>query len=407
MRVPIDILGHLEEFNYNPNLKNYLAKGVSQTAREGKDDFHLPVSEYSSIDGYHLSKVIARVNCERYKLTYNEFKTKILDAFSKIAKKEDKISYDKWRALIKMGYVEDNNIIIFPAYEAEAIPYVNLALWIETANGNYSVRIDNPAKSFLDIIKKVCPNVLRTIRPIYTISIPTASVTIGDNGKLIYNEGSIASDLLKTTINDNSCMSIRADTTITKKENKTMNIPAMNFECGLINDGKIQVSPYGIAVWANDDHFYAYNVTTGKTVDVTGFTFEFKNMIMKVPVALNQVQEGDIILHKGQPMFVDNVCEDSIDAIDILNSELKTVIPITNMFGFNFVTKIVSLINLGGASAPSPDQPFGNIVPYMMFSSMFNSDNNDEDGGDFMKMMAMASIFSGNNPFATMMGGNN
>ena len=52
------------------------------------------------------------------------------------------------------------------------------------------------------------------------------------------------------------------------------------------------------------------------------------------------------------------------------------------MFGFNFVTKIVSLFNTVGDNAPTPDAPFGNMLPFMLM-------NEDTDKIDPMMMMFM------------------
>jgi hypothetical protein len=52
------------------------------------------------------------------------------------------------------------------------------------------------------------------------------------------------------------------------------------------------------------------------------------------------------------------------------------------MFGFNFVTKIVSLFNTVGDNAPTPDAPFGNMLPFMLM-------NEGTDKIDPMMMMFM------------------
>lgn len=61
------------------------------------------------------------------------------------------------------------------------------------------------------------------------------------------------------------------------------------------------------------------------------------------------------------------------------------------MFGFNFVTKVVSLMNFNAAQ-PSAENPFGNLMPFMMMSSVMGDDSDN----DFSKMMG------GSNPFTAM-----
>lgn len=184
-----------------------------------------------------------------------------------------------------------------------------------------------------------------------------------------------------------------------KKENDTMTktniMPAMNFDFGPVRGG-VSISPYGLAIQDKQGNWLTYNAASGQTVDVTGFTFEFENMIYKMPAAVTSIAPGDMILHQGRPMYVTAV-DKNIEAVDILDSEMKTVIPVTNMFGFNFVTKITSLVNLGNAQ-PSAENPFGNLMPMMMANAMFNGDSEM----DFGKMMMVSAMMGGANPFANM-----
>lgn len=180
------------------------------------------------------------------------------------------------------------------------------------------------------------------------------------------------------------------ETKTTIKENDTMKMPTMNFDFGPFTEpGVVTLSPYGIAVRSSKGEYLTYNAATGATVDVTGFTFDFQ----KMPAAIKDLRAGDMVLHRGKPMYVQSVEEDGIHCIDILNSENKVIVPVTNMFGFNFVTKVVSLMNFNAAQ-PSAENPFGNLMPFMMMSSVMGDDSDN----DFSKMMMMG----GSNPFTTM-----
>ncbi|MDE7089076.1 MAG: hypothetical protein K2O54_03060 [Prevotella sp.] len=188
-----------------------------------------------------------------------------------------------------------------------------------------------------------------------------------------------------------------------EKENKTMNIPTMKFDFGPIRSNEVSLSPYGMAIRTPAGQSLAYNAATGQTVDVTGMTFDFKGMIYKVPVAINAVVAGDMVMHNGKPMYVTAVNGTNLNVIDILESEAKNVIPVTNMFGFNFVTKVVSFINFG--ANPTPDQPFGNLMPIMMASMVFGEGETPFGGDmDFGKMMMLSMMMggTGGNPFANM-----
>lgn len=182
------------------------------------------------------------------------------------------------------------------------------------------------------------------------------------------------------------------------KENDTMKMPTMNFDFGPFTEsGVVALSPYGIAVRSSKGEYLTYNAATGATVDVTGFTFDFQKMIYKMPAAIKDLRAGDMVLHRGKPMYVQSVEEDGIHCIDILNSENKVIVPVTNMFGFNFVTKVVSLMNFNAAQ-PSAENPFGNLMPFMMMSSVMGDDSDN----DFSKMMMMSMMMGGSNPFTAM-----
>ena len=188
-----------------------------------------------------------------------------------------------------------------------------------------------------------------------------------------------------------------------EKENNIMNIPSMKFDFGPMSSNDTQMSPYGLAI-KYKDAWYAYNAATSQTVDVTGMTFDFEGMIYKTPVAISAVQEGDLIIHQGRPVYVIQVNSmNSIEVVDLAASEQKTVIPVSNMFGFNFITKVAPLFNFG-AIAPSADNPFGNIVPMLLMSSLFGdkNDSNKSKENDIFKMMAMMSMMGKNNPFGQM-----
>lgn len=173
-----------------------------------------------------------------------------------------------------------------------------------------------------------------------------------------------------------------------------MNLNLNNFfDFGPINDGNVMYSPYGLAFRNSNNQYLTYNPTTKKTTDVTGLTIDLEGLIYKIPVGLNSVKPGDIIIHNGKPICVEGIEDHSVICVDIENSELKTVIPPTNIFGFNYVTKITPLFNLGTAN-PSADNPFGNIMPYLLFSTL--SGNGSCGNGFDMQTLILMSLLNGN-----------
>ena len=182
--------------------------------------------------------------------------------------------------------------------------------------------------------------------------------------------------------------------TLSKGSSNKMNLNLNNlFDFGPINDNDVMYSPYGLAFRNSNNQYLTYNPTTKKTTDVTGLTIDLEGLIYKIPVGLNSVKPGDIIVHNGKPICVEGIEDHSVICVDIENSELKTVIPPTNIFGFNYVTKITPLFNLGSAN-PSEDNPFGNIMPYLLFSTLTN--NGSCGNGFDMQTLLLMSILNGN-----------
>lgn len=189
-----------------------------------------------------------------------------------------------------------------------------------------------------------------------------------------------------------------SDTTNPKPNKPSFN---MNIDFGPCGD-EVAFSPYGLAIRNSKGEYFTYNPTSKQTIDVTGFTFTFQNMVYRMPVAASAVKEGDMIIHKHHPMFVSSISEGNIEVIDILESEVKTVIPTSNPFGFNFITKIMPIVNFGN-TAPSPDQPFGNLMPMMMASMVFG-DNEGNNGNDMGKMFMLSAMMGNSNPFSFLTG---
>ena len=184
---------------------------------------------------------------------------------------------------------------------------------------------------------------------------------------------------------------------LSKGSSNKMNINLNNlFDFGPMNDGNVMYSPYGLAFRNSNNQYLTYNPTTKKTTDVTGLTIDLEGLIYKVPVGLNSVKPGDIIVHNGKPVCVEGIEDHSVICVDIENSELKTVIPPTNIFGFNYVTKITPLFNLGSMN-PSEDNPFGNIMPYLLFSTLAEKGSSNKSGSGFdIQTLLLMSLLNGN-----------
>ena len=198
-----------------------------------------------------------------------------------------------------------------------------------------------------------------------------------------------------------------------EKENKEMKVSSMfNFDFGPVSNGSVRMSPCGMATMNSEGQWVSYDAANDQIVNVEGLTFDIQGMLFKMPVAIKDVQVGDMIVHQGNYVYVIDFPGDSngLVVVDIEQGENRVVRPTTNLFGFNFVTKVVSMFNMNGfAGSPSADQPFGNIFPLMMMSQMFgesqSSDGTIFGGMDMGQLMMMSMFAGGGNPFANMFAG--
>lgn len=168
-----------------------------------------------------------------------------------------------------------------------------------------------------------------------------------------------------------------------EKENMDTNKMFANFDFGPVAS-HIRMSPYGLAMKNADGKYVSYDKASGNIMDVEIFNFDAQKFLYKMPVAVNAVAVGDIVVHMRKAMFVSAVNGNRISVIDIYNGEIKDIMPTTSPFGFNFITKVVSLIDMSGANA---ETPFGNMLPLLMMG----------EGQDFKDILPLMFFTNGNN----------
>lgn len=174
-----------------------------------------------------------------------------------------------------------------------------------------------------------------------------------------------------------------------KKERKSMknifgNI-MKNVKFGQLNTDKVAYSMQGMAFKSSDGDYLVYKKDQ-PAVNVNEFVIEMPLFVM--PVSLKDIQVGDIICKGEDFVLVDSVGESYITAINTDKSEIVTIVPQVNMFGFSFYSKVVAPTNLFGEA--TPDNPFGNILPLMMMS------DEDSDSSTLSMMMLMSQMNGGN-----------
>lgn len=207
---------------------------------------------------------------------------------------------------------------------------------------------------------------------------PSHNITIDSNGNLMYDGKRI----------------VCADDNNNEKENNKMK--NFNFDFGPCNPETIRMSMYGLAIKNSTGTWVSYNPATKQIIDVDVLNFDGAKFLYKMPVALKEVKVGDIVIHNRKPMFVISTAKDQSNAlmvVDIYAGEEKTIVPPVNMFGFNFVVRVVSLFGELSQNAPSADAPFGNMLPFLLMN-----DNKDIDPMAMMLMMGQGGTNFASNP---------
>ena len=164
-----------------------------------------------------------------------------------------------------------------------------------------------------------------------------------------------------------------------------------NFNFGPCTGDNIKMSVYGLAIQNANGEWVSYDAKSGQIMNVDLLNFDGRKFMFKMPVAIKDIAKGDIVIHNKVPMFVLGVADDGVIAVDVRAGEEKKILPTNSPFGFNFVTKVVSMFNAFNG-APTPDAPFGNFLPFMMMG-----EGNDVDTFVMCMMMQnMGNAQSGN-----------
>lgn len=170
-----------------------------------------------------------------------------------------------------------------------------------------------------------------------------------------------------------------------RKDNDFMNF---NFDFGPLKNDNVRMSIYGLAIKNTEGVWVSYDKTGKQIMDVDIFNFDGRKFMYKVPVAVKDIAVGDVVIHKRVPMFVESV-KDGIHVVDVFAGEKKEILPTKSMFGFDFITKIVSLFDMNAITdTANESNPFGNNM--WMFALMDKS-------SDDMLLPLMLMSNNGNN----------
>ena len=184
-----------------------------------------------------------------------------------------------------------------------------------------------------------------------------------------------------------------------KEKDKVMK--GFNFDFGPCTGDNVRMSMYGLAVKNNNGEWVSYNPSTKQIVNVDILNFDGRKFMFKMPVAIKDIAVGDIVVHNRVPMFVIGTDKEggAVTAVDVKAGEEKKILPTTSPFGFNFVTKVVSMFS-AFENTPTPDAPFGNFLPFMLMND--ENAGNEPDPLVMMMMLQNSGTNAFNNPIMMM-----
>lgn len=160
---------------------------------------------------------------------------------------------------------------------------------------------------------------------------------------------------------------------LVEKKEQTMNTNSIiKFDFGRLTGGQFRWSPNGLAI-ATEKGWVAYKADTEELIDADVFSFDISNMLYKVPTPLKDVKAGNVIYHMGRPVFVRKINDSTISVVDYETGSIMDILPIKSPFGFNFVTKVVSVVDFRGAKADA-DNPFGSMLPFLLLGEQKDFD---------------------------------
>ena len=344
----------------------------------------------------------------------------VMDDFSadfKNKKYSEKIEYELWRKIrnVRTPIISYNNTVvnIFEVYNHipeywEKVASFKIYDWGfgRFLYDNYFNEEVKNNMSSISVTNKNTSNITATVTN------TTADTTLNGyitSGNLYWNDKTAVDTTYATTVSKvdscalcyhkNKCDSCYYE----KKANENKNdegektkMKGFNFDFGPCTNDQVRMSMYGLAIKNASGEWVSYN--DGQVVNVDVLNFDGAKYMFKMPVAVKDIAVGDIVIHNRVPMFVESV-ENGIHVVDIRAGEKKEILPTTNMFGFNFVTKIISLFN-AFQSSPTPDQPFGNMLPFLMLNG---EDGKSMDSDTMLMFMMMQNQNGSANVFANPM----
>lgn len=220
-------------------------------------------------------------------------------------------------------------------------------------------------------------------------------ITLSNDSPLLYVSSAVDSKCWVD--NTKTINTIKANTGGNDMNTNMFGNVMKNMKFGKIDTVDIKYSFKGIAFRTADNDYVCYNPDFTFT-NVGNMTIDMP--IFAIPVCRDKIEVGDVILHNDQWVIVNDISESEIKVAKPWNKEVAYVIPETSIFGFSYYTKVLNMFESFGNAADS-DNPFGNMLPFMLMSQ----------GGDIksdMTTMMMLMAMNGgemnfDNPLMMMM----
>lgn len=207
-------------------------------------------------------------------------------------------------------------------------------------------------------------------------------ITIGTDSNICWGWNNNLEDTINDVIKRNK-----------EKENEKM---TNEFDFGPYNGSDIRLSTYGIALKNKVGKFVSYDRATKRLmdVDVLNVPVETKKIFYKIPKALEDVREGDVIIHNGILVFVEYRMPDAdrFTVIDPVAGTEYVALPLVSPFGYDYIVSIVSLVD--SLPVADPKNPFGSLLPFLL---------SGKDNNGILMALAMGGDLSEIDPMVLML----
>lgn len=151
--------------------------------------------------------------------------------------------------------------------------------------------------------------------------------------------------------------------------------PELKF--GKVNSNNVKMSHLGIAVKNREGVYVAYDKTAKAITNVDIASVDGDSLLYQIPMQVTDIKVGNCILHNNAYFYITST--NPLKGICYYDGTEDVIKLTANMFGFNFITKIVSVLDM---------MPNGNNMNNMMLPLLM-LDKNSNGSDDTLKAVLM------------------